>query len=175
MQQYHPLGRPLSRRPKLPINSLLSWRSDGIQEFFGLGTRDHLSTNFVKIHAGNEQYGDRFPLRPDTSFPSPPALVRDPIDLSLFDNIPDYAPPASWTTEDILMYLPSGAAGLEGHSTDWIESLHSDSLKGLTLPLDEADKGRMPTFWQRARVSLKPKGPDAKPNDRRPITVLPVT
>ena len=105
----------------------------------------------------------------------PTQLRRPRIDLSLFDGLPVYTSPGLWTAEDILLHLPTGALGIEGHSADWIQSLHRDSLQRLATLLNCADNGQLPAFWRHARVTLIPKGEDSPPDERRPITIMSIT
>ena len=107
--------------------------------------------------------------------PEPPVIRRPPIDLSLFDGIPTYTPPGPWRAEDILLYLPTGAPGIDGNSAAWLQSLHMDSLLRLARLLNCADRGQFPLFWKHARVTLIPKGEDSPPDDRRPITIMALT
>eukprot|EP00959_Pyramimonas_sp_CCMP1952_P298265 6238917-Pyramimonas_sp.AAC.1 len=71
--------------------------------------------------------------------------------------------------------MPGGAPGLDGHRTEWLDHLHYHSLERLAMLLNEADRGRLPSFWRHARVTLIPKGPDSPPGDRRPLTVMAIT
>ena len=50
--------------------------------------------------------------------PVPTRLNRDAIDLSLFDDIPALPELTPWTIEDILMFMPDGAPGIEGQTCD---------------------------------------------------------
>ena len=144
----------------------------------GLAKRWNTGVFLIKQRAGFCTTFAREPF--DTSSvdicaPEPPAIRRPPIDLSLFDGIPPYTPPGAWTAEDILLYTPSGAPGLDGNTADWLQSLHKDSLLRLARLLDCADRGRFPLFWRHARVVLIPKGDDSPPDDRRPITIMALT
>ena len=106
--------------------------------------------------------------------PDPPLREQQPIDLSLFDGAPPPPCLEPWTAELVLEFLPSGSAGLDGMSAEWLQALHHDSLSRLVILLNLADAGYIPTFWRAARVTMIPKeGADA--SDRRPITVLAVT
>ena len=95
--------------------------------------------------------------------------------MSILPAVPVFRGPGPWQAEHVLEFLPDGASGIEGHATKWIEHLHRDSLERLAQLLTAADQGRLPHFWSMARVTLIPKGPDAPPDERRPLTVLPVT
>eukprot|EP00959_Pyramimonas_sp_CCMP1952_P193167 4039564-Pyramimonas_sp.AAC.1 len=71
--------------------------------------------------------------------------------------------------------MPGGAPGLDGHRTEWLDHLRRHSLERLAMLLNEADRGRLPSFWRHARVALIPKGPGSPPGDRRPLTVMAIT
>ena len=105
---------------------------------------------------------------------APAPRQREPLDLTLFTDAPPLPPMSPWSPELVLEFLPSGTAGLDGQSAEWLQSLHNDSLTRLALLLDAADDGRLPRFWSVARVTLIPKGDGSSPSDRRPITVLPI-
>ena len=97
------------------------------------------------------------------------------IDLTLFAEAPPLDPLPPWTCEDVLEFIPSGSAGLDGITSEWLAAARFDTLRRLALLLSQADLGRTPSFWKYGRVTLIPKGPDAEPTDLRPITVLPTT
>ena len=120
------------------------------------------------------QFGDEPVIVKDESFPVRTNLQRPSIDLSLFDNLPVYVPPASWSVEDIFEFMPNGSSGIDGQSVEWLSSLSYDALIALVSLLDLADAGYLPTFWSHARVTLIPKGEDSAPDDRRPLTVMAV-
>ena len=112
--------------------------------------------------------------RPDLQqlTPPPPLRQREPLDLTLFDNIPALPDYERWSAESILQFLPKGAAGLDGQSVEWLHHLHSDSLDRLALLFDAADDGHLPWHWRVAKVALIPK-PDS--DERRPLTILSAT
>ena len=74
-----------------------------------------------------------------------------------------------WTPEEVQACLPSGSPGPDGWTAGQISKLSSDSLCALCQLLDEADAGRMPSFWSDARVVGIPKPGSF---DRRPLTVM---
>ena len=144
----------------------------------GLAKRWNVGIFLIKKRAGFCTSFAREPLDGSAlgvHAPEPPVIRRPPIDLSLFDGIPAYTPPGPWRAEDILLYLPTGAPGIDGNSAAWLQSLHKDSLLRLARLLNCADRGQFPLFWKHARVTLIPKGEDSPPDDRRPITIMALT
>ena len=85
-------------------------------------------------------------LRPDLEqlTPPPPRRPREPLDLTLFDDVPPLPAYEKWSAELILQYLPKRTSGLDGQSVDWLHHLHNDSLDRLALLLDAADDGHLP-------------------------------
>jgi hypothetical protein len=105
----------------------------------------------------------------------PGPRILPEVDLGYLSGIPKASLLAPWTIEDIFEAMPSGAPGLDGLSFDKLSSISYDALIALTLLLNAADKGRFPAFWRFARVTLIPKGDGAAADDRRPLTVMPIS
>ncbi len=144
----------------------------------GLATRWNSGIRYIKHRARFSTAFARSPVDQaafSQELPSPAGLQRPHADLRAFDAAPPYVPPGKWSPEEILANLPNGAPGLDGQDTEWILHLHIDALRALASLLDRADLGHLPTFWRHSRVTLIPKGEDALPGDRRPITIMAVT
>ena len=73
-----------------------------------------------------------------TNLPLPKRRLP-PSRTAFLDAAPDYNPPGVWTASTILEYLPSGAAGPDAISVDWLRSASFDTLDRLALLLNLVD------------------------------------
>ena len=168
----------LRRSPPLPSFDSAVFSASQLARKLAKEFADRWNVGCYTLKRGSSCFvgvGSSPPLACHPIIQPPPPLRPSRIDLSLFDHVPAYEPPGTWSPEDVLRHAPDGAPGLEGHSAEWFQQLHLDSLSRLARLYDMADKGYIPAFWSRARVTLIPKGDDAPVDDRRPITVLPIT
>ena len=89
--------------------------------------------------------------------------ARPPLYPTLFDGAPPIEQMAPWAPKDFLENMPTGNAGLDGVTTEWLQQLPIADLQRLANLLTAADEGRTSKLWNYARVALIPKGPDAYP------------
>ena len=117
----------LRRSPPLPSFDSAVFSASQLARKLAKEFADRWNVGCYTLKRGSSCFvgvGSSPPLACHPIIQPPPPLRPSRIDLSLFDHVPAYEPPGTWSPDDVLRHTPDGTLGLEGHSAELFQQLH---------------------------------------------------